>query len=110
MATNYKVLGQSAPASATLATLYAVPAATQAVVSTIVACNLQSVDADVRIAVRPAGASIQSQHYLFYDTTVEGNSTVALTLGITLDATDVVSVYGSAASVVFNAFGSEITA
>ena len=39
MATNYKVLGQSIPSATTATTLYTVPAATQAVVSTITVCN-----------------------------------------------------------------------
>jgi hypothetical protein len=37
MPTTYKVLGQSNPAATTATTLYTVPSATQAVVSTVVA-------------------------------------------------------------------------
>ena len=40
MATTYKVLGQSNPAATTLTTLYTVPAATQAVISSISVANL----------------------------------------------------------------------
>ncbi len=39
MATNYKVLGQSNPSATTATSLYTVPAATQAIVSTITVCN-----------------------------------------------------------------------
>ncbi len=108
MATNYLVLGQVNPASAALTTLYTAPAATQAVVSTVTACNTASVSGTFRVAVRPGGASASLQHYLVYDAPLAANSTVALTLGITLGATDVVSVYGSTGNLAFAAFGSEI--
>jgi len=39
MATTYKVLGQIAPSAASATTAYTVPSATQAVISTITACN-----------------------------------------------------------------------
>ena len=108
MATTYKVLGQSNPSATTATTLYTVPAATQAVVSTIVICNQTSSAATFRIAVRPAGASLAAQHYVAYDVTVGASDSTALTLGITLGATDVITVYGSTATLSFTAFGSEI--
>lgn len=109
MPTTYKVLGQSNPAATTLTTLYTVPSATQAVVSTIVIANLTSTSATFRIAVRPGGASITNSHYVAYDVTVGASDSTALTLGITLAATDVISVYGSTANITFTAFGSEIS-
>ena len=108
MATTYKVLGQSNPAATTATTLYTVPSATQAVVSTIVIANQTAVAATFRIAVRPAGASLAAQHYVAYDITVGASDSTALTLGITLGATDVITVYGSTATLSFAAFGSEI--
>lgn len=110
MATNYKVLGQSAPSATTDTTLYTVPASTQAVVSTIFVCNRAASAATFRIAVRPDGASIANQHYLFYDVTIDGNATVPITTGITLGDTDVLTVRASTANLSFSAFGSEITA
>lgn len=108
MATTYKVLGQSNPAATTATTLYTVPSATQAVVSTIVICNQTATAATFRIAVRPAGATLAAQHYVAYDVTVGASDSTALTLGITLGATDVITVYGSTATLSFAAFGSEI--
>jgi hypothetical protein len=108
MATNYKVLGQSNPAAITLATLYTVPSATSAVASTITICNLGTAT-NVRVAVRPAGASIANQHYIVYDTVVNSNDTMFLTIGIALQTTDVVSVYAGTANVSFGLFGSEIS-
>ena len=109
MATAYKTLGQLNPSATTLTTLYTVPAATSAVVSTITVCNQTATAATYRIAVRPAGASIANQHYIVYGATVAASDTTALTLGITLAATDVISVYASTANLSFSAFGSEIS-
>ena len=108
MATTYKVLVQSNPGATTATTLYTVPSATSAVVSTIVICNQDSVDATYRIAIRPAGATLAAEHYVAYDITVGGSDSTALTLGITLATTDIITVYGSTATLSFTAFGSEI--
>ena len=108
MATTYKVLGQSNPAATTATTLYTVPSATNAVVSTIVIANLAATAATYRISVRPAGAAQTNAMYLAYDVTVGASDSTALTLGITLGATDVITVYGSSATLSFTAFGSEI--
>jgi hypothetical protein len=109
MATTYKVLGQVAPSATTLTTLDTVPSATSAVVSTIAVCNRAATSATYRIAIRPAGAAISNEHYIAYDSTVAANDTTMLTIGITLAATDVISVYASTANLSFNAFGSEIS-
>jgi glucose-6-phosphate dehydrogenase assembly protein OpcA len=109
MPTAYKVLGQVAPSATTNTTLETVPSATQAVVSTIVVCNRAASAATFRIAVRPAGATLANEHYIAYDSTVGANDIVALTIGVTLAATDVVTVYASSANLSFSAFGSEIS-
>jgi glucose-6-phosphate dehydrogenase assembly protein OpcA len=110
MPTNtYKVLGQSAPSATTLTDVYTVPASRSTVLSTITVANRAATSAAYRIAIRPAGASIANQHYIAYDVVIAANDTTALTLGITLATTDVVSVYGSTANFSFNVFGSEIT-
>ena len=109
MPQTHKVLGQSNPAATTLTTLYTVPASTQAVVSTITICNTGSSATTYRIAVRPAGAAIATSQYLAYDAALPANDTATLTLGVTLAATDVISVYAGSASVAFAAYGVEIT-
>ena len=108
MPTAYKVLGQSLPAAATLTSLYTVPAATSSVGSTLSICN-QGVSTVYRIAIRPAGAAITASQYVVFDAAIDGNDTVFLTLGVTLAATDVVSVYSGTATVSFHLYGSEIT-
>jgi hypothetical protein len=110
MATTYKVLGQAAPAATTATNLYTVPADTSAVVSTLVVANRSGAGATYRISVRPAGATQADQHYLAFDVSVGGANSTTLTLGITMAATDVVTVYGSTANLSFNLFGSEIAA
>jgi hypothetical protein len=110
MPTVYKVLGQSAPSATSNTDLYTVPSATSAVVSTLVVSNRAVTAANYRIAIRPTGATLANQHYLAYDVAVQGSDSTTLTLGITLAATDVITIYGSTADLSFSAFGSEITA
>ena len=109
MPTTYKVLGQSNPAATTATTLYTVPAATSTVVSTIVIANLAATAATFRISIRPAGAAQTNAMYVAYDVTVGASDSTALTLGLTLAATDVVTVYASTANLSFNAYGSELS-
>ena len=106
--TTYKVLAQSAPSATTNTDVYTVPAATQAVISTIVVCNRSTSSATYRIAVRPAGAAIANQHYIAYDVILAASDSTTLTLGITLAATDVVTVYMSTANQSVSVFGSQI--
>jgi hypothetical protein len=108
MATTYKVLGQSAPAATTAVDLYTVPSATEAIISTINVVNVNSASDTIRIAVRPNGASLNASHYVVYELTLAGYATFTYTAGITLDATDVVTVYSSSGHSSFSAFGSEI--
>jgi hypothetical protein len=107
MTTTYKVLGQCAAQASTNTDLYAVPSATQTVCSTLAVCN-RSISTTFRVAVRPSGATLADQHYIVYDNYVNQYDTVFLTLGVTLAATDVVSVYAGAATLSFSLFGSEV--
>jgi glucose-6-phosphate dehydrogenase assembly protein OpcA len=109
MPTTYKVLGQSNPSATTATTLYTVPSATQAVVSTIVVANLTATAATFRIAVRVAGATLANSQYVAYNITVGASDSTTVTLGITLGAADVITVYASTGDITFSAFGSEIS-
>ena len=117
--TTYKVLAQTgssgnygngaATLTATTNTnLYTVPAATQTVISSLVIANQASTAATYRIAIRPAGAAVALHQYIAYDVAVAANDSTALTLGISLSATDQIMVYASASTLTFTAFGSEI--
>lgn len=109
MATSYKVLGQAAPAATTDTDVYTVPSATEAVISTIVIANRSTSGATYRIAVRPDGATLADEHYIAYDVTVGASDSTGLTIGVTLNATDVLTVYASTADLSFSIFGSEVT-
>ena len=107
----YKVLGRKAAAATTAEELYAVPASSAAVVSTIVVANRAASARTYRLAVKPAtGTTLATDHYLAYDVTVAANDSVALTLGVTLAAGNVIVTYASAADLTFTAFGSELAA
>ena len=108
MTETIKVLGQVNPSATTATTLYTVPSSTSAVCSTLSICNMGATT-NVRIAVRPAGATLDPKHYSVYDLIVNSNDTVYLTVGFTLATTDVVTVYAGSASVSFNLFGTEIS-
>ena len=109
MAVAYKVLGQVNPAALTATTAYTVPSSTDAVISTITVCNTGSYPTTYRIAIRPAGETLATKHYIAYDVTSKANSTTAYTLGITLDATDQVYILGSTTDLSISLFGSEIS-
>ena len=108
MATTYKVLAQSAPSATTATDIYTVPGSTQSIISSIVVANRSASAVTYRIAVRPNGATLANQHYVAYDVNVGASDSTTITLGITMDAADVLTVYASTADLSFNVFGSEI--
>ena len=109
MPTAYKVLGQIAPSATTSTAIYTVPSATEAVVSSISVCERGGAAATFRLAVRPDGATLANQHYLVYDADLAANDTIILTIGVTMDATDVLEAYASSGDLTFHAYGSEIS-
>lgn len=110
MPAAYKVLGQSCPTGTSNVDIYTVPASTSAVASTLSIANITTSNATFRVAVRPAGTAVANQHWIAYDASVAANDSVMLTLGMSLAATDVVTVRASTANAVaFSLFGSEIT-
>jgi len=111
MATSYKVLGQLDMTSSTLTTLYTCPASTETVVSTVIIANRASGADTFRLALRVDGDAISDIHWLAYDVPVAANDSTTLTLGITMEATDVISVAasGTASELSINAFGAEVT-
>ena len=110
MANAYKVLAQSAPSATTATDVYTVPSATESVISTIVIANRGTSAGTYRLSVRPNGAAEATLHFIAYDVPISASDSVTLTLGITLDAADVVTAYCSSADMSINVFGTEITA
>jgi ribosomal protein L11 len=110
MPTAYKILGQANPASTAQAALITVGAGLQQVISTLNIANNTASAASAQVWVRIAGAAASAANIVIPTVPVAANTSLALTLGITLGATDVVTVQSSTASALtFTAFGSEIS-
>ena len=110
MANAYKVLAQSDPTAETATDVYTVPAATEAVISKVIIANRAATANTFRLSVRPDGAAQADEHYIAYDVPIAANDSTTLTLGITLDAADVLTVYtGASATISVNVFGTEIS-
>jgi hypothetical protein len=106
---SYKVLAQSAPAATTATNVYTVPPTTETVISTIVIANRDSSAGTFRLSVRPDGDAQADEHYIAYDVPIAANDSTTLTLGITMDAADVLTAYCSSADMSINVFGTEIS-
>lgn len=111
MATSRKVLGQSNPAATTDATLYTVPASTDAVISSIVAAEVGGAAATVKISVRGAGGTTTTAATaVAWNVALAAAQTLVFALGITLQAAGTLVVQASTANgVTFTAFGQENT-
>lgn len=110
MATNYKRAGvQGTSSVSTYATLYTVPANTQAVISTIAICNTASAAATYRIGFDDTEGTPGASEWLVYDSSVSANDTTFLSVGIALEATKNIRVSSSADTVTFQAFVSELS-
>jgi hypothetical protein len=100
---------QGTTSVSTYATLYNVPSATAAVISTIAICNTATSPATYRIGLDTEAGTPGASEWIIYDTTVPANDTVFLTVGMTLTQGQYVRVSSSANTVVFSAFVSEIS-
>jgi hypothetical protein len=109
MAISYKVLGQAKPTADTATTLYTVPTGSgnYAVISTLAVANITADNDEIRVAIRPAGATLEDKHYLLYGIGVGPYQSQFFTIGITAASTDVVTVYSLNGKSSFNLFGSE---
>ena len=109
MAIRYRVLGQKSPAANDNWDIYTVSGTKDAVVSCIVVANRDSDNsATYRIAVRPDNATLTDDMYIAYNVQIGSNSTQALSLGITVNENDRITVRSSSGLVSFSVFGTEI--
>jgi hypothetical protein len=106
---SYKILGQAAPTAGTEVTLYTVPSATNAVGSSIVACNRSNSYTTINVSASKAGATTSNKDYIYYSLTIGAYDTFVGAVGLTLGATDVIRVSSVSGNVSFTLFGSEIT-
>lgn len=113
MATSYKVLGQLYANAYTYADVYTCPAGTNAVVSTIAICNQDVSTTSYRIAIQKASEyspiTPQNKQFIAYEITLDPKDSTTATLGVTLAAGDVITVWAATNYVSFNVFGSEIS-
>lgn len=105
----YKVLAQSAPSATTATDVYTVGSGIETVISTIIIANRAGTAGTFRLSVRPNGASQTNAMYFAYDVPIAANDSTTLTLGITMDAADVLTAYCSSADMSINVFGTEIS-
>ncbi len=108
MAIEYAVLGQLACAATTEEAVYKVPAAKQAVISSVVICNRSASPVTFRLYIAPDDAATDNKHYLYYDVSLPANDTFVATIGITMGSADEMRFYCSAAQCSVNAFGCQI--
>lgn len=109
MAFSYQILGQTSVAANTNTDLYTVSANTSAIVSSLVICNQNASGISYRVAARKNGAALTGSHYLIYNSTIPANDTVSLSFGMSLSATDIITVFANSASVSFTLFGTQVT-
>jgi|688.fasta_scaffold747947_2 hypothetical protein len=105
---TFKIIAQANPASATYTNIFTASASAQYLISTVTIANLAAAEGSYRIALRENGQTLSNKHFIAYDTAVPANDSIALTLGLTINDSDVLTVYASSASIAFGVFGSEI--
>ena len=105
----YKVLAQSAPSATTATDVYTVGSGVETVISTIIIANRAATAGTFRLSVRPNGGTQTNAMYCAYDVPVAANDSTTLTLGLTVDAADVITAYCSSADMSINIFGTEIS-
>jgi hypothetical protein len=111
MANAYKVLGQANLTTLSDTDIYTVPSATEAVISTLIVANIGTAATTFNLAIRPNGATLADSQYIAKGVPIAANDSTTLTLGITLDAADVITAAAGAVDLLsFNIFGTEITA
>lgn len=109
MTITIKNLGQVAPLATTETDLYTVPAATSAVASSLICCNRGNVSTTFRVSVAVGGGVTQTKDYIYYDLAIPANDTFIATVGLTLNAGDVVRVYAGNTNMSFTLSGEENT-
>lgn len=107
---SLKVLGQQADATTAAVPLYTVPSLTSTTASTLMVCNRTSGLLTFRVSVHVAGAGADNKQYIFYDVPLNGNTSLSVTIGMTIAEDDVVNAFASGTGLSFNLFGVETSA
>ena len=109
MATSYKTLAQAHLTTTSDTDILTVAANKEVIISTMVIANITSTATTFSVAFRQDGDTLADKHYLAKDVAIAGSDSTTLTLGMALEATDVVTVAaGTGNALSFNLFGAEI--
>ena len=112
MAQSYKRLGAINPSANTQTNVYVVPAATEAVISTITICNQVSTNQSFSLIVMPSGAFASpsaAANFIVRGAVVPAADTLVLTMGLTANAGTVIAANANSPNISFSVFGSELT-
>lgn len=112
MAQTYKRLGAINPSANTQTNVYVVPAATEAVLSTITVCNQSASNASFSIAVMDSSefnSSAPTHSFIVRGAAVPAADTLVLTMGLTVNTGAVLAANTNSGSLSFGVFGSEIS-
>ena len=104
---SLKVLGQQADTTTAAVPLYTVPTLTSTTASTLMVCNRTTGNLTFRVSIHVAAAGADDKQYIFYDVPLAGNSSLSVTIGLTVAESDVINAYASAVGLSFNLFGVE---
>lgn len=105
---TYLTLGQAA-LTTSLTNIYTVPAATQAVTSTINICNRSVTPTTFRISIAPGGAADTVSQYIVYDAIILANEVWWLTNGYSLATGDIIRAVAGASTLSITISGVQIT-
>ena len=108
----YRRLGAINPTANTQTNVYIIPAATEAVISTIAICNQGTANAYYSLILAPASTFANPGNgldFIVRGATVPAADTIFLTVGLTANAGSILSANTNNANVSFAAFGSEIS-
>ena len=109
MAESLTYLCQRQPAAMVRDDAYIVPAGSSVVVSSILAANVGGSADTWSISIARGGAAHASSQVLYSGLPLAASDTFAATLGVTLQAGDVLRVMSTGGRVAFHAFGSVIS-
>jgi hypothetical protein len=109
MATSYKTLAQAHLTTTSDTDILTVGASKEVIISTMVIANITSSATTFNVAFRTNGDTLADKHYIAKEVPIAANDSTTLTLGMALEATDVVTVAaGTGNALSFNLFGAEI--
>ena len=109
MATSYRILGQAHLTTTSDTDIYTCPASTETIISTLIVANIGTAATTFNIALREDGDTLANKHYIAKEVPIAANDSTTLTLGMALEATDVVTVAAGAADLLsISLYGAQI--